>query len=126
MTQDAAEFYEKAGNLEKAAKIYIQVHNFDAAKKLLGKISIPKLHSEYAEAREANGQFEEAVSAYINAQDIDNATRVYLEKLNQPQKASKLVLNTRSAGGADLVAKVRMLSKPQIVRRSVHKISWSV
>lgn len=42
--QDAAELYERGGQEEKAASIYIATRNFAAAQPLLARISAPKLH----------------------------------------------------------------------------------
>ena len=38
-------------------------------------MSSPKLHAQYAKAREADGHFKEAARAYEAAKDYDNAVR---------------------------------------------------
>lgn len=42
---------------------------------LFSKVSSPKLHAQYAKAREADGHFKEAAKAYEAAKDYDNAVR---------------------------------------------------
>ena len=42
---------------------------------LFAKVSSPKLHAQYAKAREADGHFKEAAGAYEAAKDYDNAVR---------------------------------------------------
>ena len=51
--QDAAELYEKAGMLEKAAGIYIQTKAFHMAQPLMGRVVSPKLQLQYAKAKES-------------------------------------------------------------------------
>ena len=64
----------------------------------------------YARAKEADNRFAEAVVAYESARDYDNAVRVYLDHLNDPESAVKIVKNTHSTEGAKLVARYRKLS----------------
>lgn len=42
---------------------------------LLKQVSSPKLHGQYAKAKEADGQYTEAARAYESAKDYDNAVR---------------------------------------------------
>ena len=62
--QDAAEMYEKGGMFEKAASIYIQNKSFALVAPLMAKISSPKLHLQYAKAKEGEGKYQDAVAAY--------------------------------------------------------------
>ncbi len=71
----------------------------------MSKITTPKLHSQYARAKEAEGKFDEAATAYEMARDLDNVVRLALEKLKNPQRAFAVVRTTRSADGAMMVAK---------------------
>ena len=43
--------------------------------------------------------------AYESARDYDNAVRVYLDHLNDPESAVKIVKSTHSTEGAKLVAR---------------------
>lgn len=45
---EAGQMYEKGGNYEKAAMLYIQDMNFDAAGAVLSKVNTPKLFTQYA------------------------------------------------------------------------------
>jgi len=103
--QDAAELYERGGQYEKAASIYIQTKSFSLAQPLMAKISTPKLHVQYARAKEAEGRFEEAAQAFEIAKDLDNVVRLQLMHLNNPQRAFAIVRKARSAEGASLVSK---------------------
>ena len=42
---------------------------------LLNKVSSTKLHAQFAKAKEADGQYQEAARAYENAHDYDSAIR---------------------------------------------------
>ena len=59
----------------------------------------------YARAKESDNRFSEAVQAYESARDYDNAVRVYLDHLNDPESAVKIVKSTHSTEGAKLVAR---------------------
>jgi hypothetical protein len=43
--------YERAGLWEKAAAIYIQIKAFAQAARIMGQVTLPKLHSQYAKVR---------------------------------------------------------------------------
>ena len=57
------------------------------------------------QAKEAEGQYKEAVNAYIASRDVDSAVRVHLEQLNNLEEAVRLVKETRSREGAKMVAR---------------------
>lgn len=42
---------------------------------LLANVSSPKLHSQYAKAKEADGKYKEAAKAYEAAKDYDSVIR---------------------------------------------------
>jgi len=42
---------------------------------MLPHVTAPKIHSQYARAREAEGRYKEAVVAYENAKDWDSVIR---------------------------------------------------
>ena len=42
---------------------------------LLNKVSSTKLHAQFAKAKEADGQYQEAARAYESAHDFDSAIR---------------------------------------------------
>jgi WD repeat-containing protein 19 len=52
MNVDAAALYIRAEEFEKAASLFISDKKFDQAQPLMAKISTPKLHIEYAHAKE--------------------------------------------------------------------------
>merc|ERR550514_671086 len=58
----------------------------------------------YAKAKESQGSYREALSAYERARDYDSVVRLYLNHLNEPQKAFELVRSAQLATGAELVA----------------------
>ena len=97
---DAAELYQKAGQLERAATLYISNKAFALAAPLMTKVATPKLHVLFARAKEAEGRFEEAAASYEAGKDYDNTARLCLKELNAPQKAFALVRRSRSVEGA--------------------------
>lgn len=54
--QDAAMLYEAGGANEKAAELYIRYKSFAQAAPLMSSITTPKLHLQFAEAKEAEVQ----------------------------------------------------------------------
>jgi WD repeat-containing protein 19 len=96
MNADAAALYIRAEEFEKAASIYISDKKFDAAQPLMAKITTPKLHIEYAHAKEDIGDYVEAARSYEKAGDLDNVVRLYLNHLNRPQDAFNIVRENHS------------------------------
>eukprot|EP00442_Polarella_glacialis_P052045 CAMPEP_0115153154 /NCGR_PEP_ID=MMETSP0227-20121206/66564_1 /TAXON_ID=89957 /ORGANISM="Polarella glacialis, Strain CCMP 1383" /LENGTH=1373 /DNA_ID=CAMNT_0002563853 /DNA_START=51 /DNA_END=4172 /DNA_ORIENTATION=- len=101
---EAAQLYEAAGAYDQAASLYILDLNFEAAAPLMNKIHSPKLHLQYAKAKESRGAYREALQAYERARDLDSVVRLSLEQLNEPQKAFQLVRETQLTSGAERVA----------------------
>jgi len=100
---EAAELYVKSGNFEKAALLYISDLNFTAAGQLMSKITTPKIHLQYAKAKESRGQYKEALAAYEVAKDHESMIRLYLHT-DEPQKALSLCRQTQLPTGAEMVA----------------------
>lgn len=50
-------------------------------------------------------RYKEAVLAYENAKQWDNVIRLYLDHLNNPEKAVSIVRETQSLEGAKMVAR---------------------
>jgi WD repeat-containing protein 19 len=101
---EAAQLYEEAGCYDKAAGLYIQNLNFEQAAPLMSKIHTPKLHIQYAKAKETSHSYREASKAYERARDYDSVVRLCLEHLNEPQRAFQLVRDMQLASGAERVA----------------------
>ncbi|KAI4585986.1 hypothetical protein MJG53_020611, partial [Ovis ammon polii x Ovis aries] len=72
---------------------------------LLPHVSSPKIHLQYAKAKEADGRYKEAVVAYENAKQWNSVIRIYLDHLNNPEKAVSIVRETQSLEGAKMVAR---------------------
>ncbi|KAG8453594.1 hypothetical protein GDO86_000286, partial [Hymenochirus boettgeri] len=102
---EAAQLYEKGQYFDKAASVYIRCKNWSKVGELLPHVSSPKIHLQYAKAKEADGKYKEAVVAYENAKDWDNVIRIYLDHLNNPEKAVGIVKDTQSLEGAKMVAR---------------------
>ena len=62
---------------------------------ILPNISSPKIQLQFAKAKEMDGKFKDAVQAYEAARDYDSAVRLYLDKLNDPENAVRIVKQTR-------------------------------
>lgn len=102
---DAAMLFEQAGEFEEAASVYIRTKNYSAAQPLLDKVTAPKLHREFARAKEAEKDYRTALEEYEKGEDGDNVIRIALEHLRQPEKAFALVRSTQTSTGADLAAR---------------------
>ena len=57
----AAQLYEAAGSYDQAASLYILDTNFEAAAPLMAKISTPKLHLQFAKAKESRGAYQDGI-----------------------------------------------------------------
>ncbi|XP_043827945.1 WD repeat-containing protein 19 isoform X1 [Dromiciops gliroides] len=102
---EAAQLYEKGQYYDKAASVYIRCKNWAKVGELLPNVSSPKIHLQYAKAKEADGRYKEAVIAYENAKQWNSVIRIYLDHLNNPEKAVRIVRETQSLDGAKMVAR---------------------
>lgn len=102
---EAAQMFEKAEQYDKAAAIYIKGKNWAKAGELLKQVTTPKLHAQYAKAREADGSYKEAAAAYESARDYLSVIRLNLDHLRNPDEAVRIVKETGSVDGAKMVAK---------------------
>ncbi|XP_051054370.1 WD repeat-containing protein 19 [Phodopus roborovskii] len=102
---EAAQLYEKGQYYDKAASVYIRCKNWAKVGELLPHVSSPKIHLQYAKAKEADGRYKEAVLAYENAKQWNSVIRIYLDHLNNPEKAVSIVRETQSLDGAKMVAR---------------------
>ncbi|TWW59365.1 WD repeat-containing protein 19 [Takifugu flavidus] len=102
---EAAQLYERGQYYEKAASVYIRSKNWVKVGELLPNISSPKMHLQYAKAMQADNKYVEALQAYRSARDWDNAIRVLLDHLNNPEEAVRIVRETQSVEGAKMVAR---------------------
>ncbi|XP_031991730.1 WD repeat-containing protein 19 isoform X1 [Hylobates moloch] len=102
---EAGQLYEKGLYYDKAASVYIRSKNWAKVGDLLPHVSSPKIHLQYAKAKEADGRYKEAVVAYENAKQWQSVIRIYLDHLNNPEKAVNIVRETQSPDGAKMVAR---------------------
>ena len=100
---EAAVLYESAQYYDKAVHLYIKLKNWTKIGGLLPNISSPKIQLQFA--NETDGKYKEAVVAYEAARDFDSAVRLFLDKLNDPENAVRIVKQTRSTEGAKMVAR---------------------
>jgi hypothetical protein len=56
-------------------------------------------------AKEADGEYQDAVKAYEMARDMDSVVRLNLDHLNNPEEAVHVVQETKSIEGAKMVAR---------------------
>ena len=92
---ESAQLYEAGQYYDKAAHLYIKLKNWTKIGALLPNISSPKIQLQFAKAKESDGKFKDAVTAYEAARDYDSAVRLYLDKLNDPENAVRIVKQTR-------------------------------
>ncbi|KAK3101973.1 hypothetical protein FSP39_007745 [Pinctada imbricata] len=102
---EAAMLYEQGGYYDKAASVYIRGKNWAKVGELLSHITSPKIHIQYAKAKEADSRYKEAAEAYKAAKDWDNVIRINLDYLQNPEEAVRIVREIQSIEGAKMVAK---------------------
>jgi WD repeat-containing protein 19 len=102
---EAAMLYEKGEFYDRAASAYIRLKNWEKVGEMLIYVSSPKIRLQYAKAKEADGEYQEAVTAYEMARDMDSVVRLNLEHLNNPEEAVHVVQETKSIEGAKMVAR---------------------
>ncbi|KAI3389401.1 hypothetical protein SNEBB_003676 [Seison nebaliae] len=102
---EAGEIYEKAEAWDKAAECYIHSKNWNGVGQLLNKITSPRIHYLYGEAREREGHYDEAFQAYLHANEDEQAVRIQLDYLNNPEKAGEIVQRKMNTDAARRVAK---------------------
>ncbi|XP_022236739.1 WD repeat-containing protein 19-like, partial [Limulus polyphemus] len=78
---EAAVLYEKGNYYDKAASLYIRLKNWNKVGELLPNVVSPKIHAQYAKAKEADGRYQEAAKAYEDARDYENVIRYKLVKI---------------------------------------------
>lgn len=102
---EAAEMYERADLWDQAAAIYIQLNSWNKVTMLLDKVISPKIHLQYAQAKEKAALYEDAATAYAAAKDYTSVIRIQLEHLNNPHAAVELLEQNPSNEGAQMVAR---------------------
>lgn len=104
---EAAQLFEKGGEVERAVTLYIdRCSNLKAAGRLLPQIKSRNIIGMFASAKETEGDYTEAEKAYTQSEDWDNVVRLKVDKLNDLHGAHEIVRKTRSADAAALVAKI--------------------
>uniref|UniRef100_A0A0N5CG41 TPR_REGION domain-containing protein n=1 Tax=Strongyloides papillosus TaxID=174720 RepID=A0A0N5CG41_STREA len=102
---EAANLYELGNFYDRAAAVSLKTKNYGKVNDLLKHVRSPKIHSQFGKVMENEGKYQNAVEGYLKGHDYDNAVRVYLDHLNDPESAVKLVKESRSIEGAKLVSK---------------------
>lgn len=102
---DAALLYEKAGDFNKSANLYLKVKNSSKVGEMLAKINDREIQIQFARSKENDGKYRDALKAYAKAEDWTNVVRLYLDHLNNPGEAVKIVKETQSVEGAKMIAK---------------------
>lgn len=105
---EAAAMFERADLPERAAAVYIKSKNWTKAGEALKSVANPKLHLQYAKAREADGSYREAAAAYEAAKDWLAVVRINLDHLRNPEAAVAIVKSKGSVEGAKMVARFFM------------------
>ena len=90
---ESAKLFSQVGLYEKAAIIYIRLKLFQSAEDLMDKIKSPKLLSQLAKMKETEGLYQDAEKAYIAANDWENAIRINVKYLDNPDKAREILMN---------------------------------
>ena len=90
---ESAKLFSQIGLYEKAAIIFIRLKLFKSAEDLMDKIKSPKLLSQLAKMKETEGLYQDAEKAYIAASDWENAIRINLKYLENPDRAREILMN---------------------------------
>ena len=90
---EAAKLYTIVGLYEKAAMIYIKMKLFKSAEDLMDKIKSPKLLIQLGKKKEQEKLYQDAEKAYEAAADWENAIRVNVKFLDNPDRAKELLFN---------------------------------
>lgn len=106
---EAARLYELAENWDQACLLYVQLKAWQKVHSILPHVSNSKMHSMYANACEADGNFNDAIESYRNAGDLDSVVRIYIDHLSDPHSAAEIVADTRSVEGSKMLAKLVFL-----------------
>ena len=101
----AGQLFEEAGEFEKAASVYARLKQWNKVGSLLAQVNTPKIHAQYAKAREVDGSFVEAIRAYQQAGDYESIIRINLENLGAVEEAVRVAQESQSHEGAKLVAR---------------------
>uniref|UniRef100_A0A0N4ZGZ8 TPR_REGION domain-containing protein n=1 Tax=Parastrongyloides trichosuri TaxID=131310 RepID=A0A0N4ZGZ8_PARTI len=102
---DASNLFELGNFYDRAAAVSLKAKNYAKVAELLKHVRSPKIQSQFGKVMENEKKYQSAVEAYLNGKDYDNAVRIYLDHLNDPENAVKLVKESRSIEGAKLVSK---------------------
>ncbi|CAG0921516.1 unnamed protein product [Notodromas monacha] len=100
-----------AGNIDSkavkkdCAEILESMKNWPRVGELLPNVTSPRIHLQFAKAKESEGRYKEALAAYDRARDYDSVVRLLLDHLEDPEAAVKVVRDTKSVEGAKMVAK---------------------
>lgn len=101
---EAGALYERGESYDRAAQVYIKNKNWNKVGELLPYVTSSKIHSQYAKAKEADGYYKDAFKAYMKANEFENAIRIQLDHLKNPEEAVKIVREKQSTEGAKMVA----------------------
>ncbi len=85
--------------------MYIRLKNWPRVAEILPNVTSPRIHLQFAKAKESEGRYKEALAAYERARDYDSVVRLLLDHLEDPEGAVRVVRETKSVEGAKMVAK---------------------
>lgn len=102
---EAAVLMERAGSWDRACQLYVQLRAWPKVQAILPKVTSHKLYAVYAQAKESEGNYAEAVRSYTQAGELDQVIRIQIDHMHDPHSASEIVLESRSVEGARMLAK---------------------
>ena len=115
---EAGMLFERGQYFDKAAEIYLQskkhshdsvlilpeAKNYAKVTELLPHIASSKIHTQFAKAKEAEGDYAIALKAYERAKDYDSVVRILLKHLQNLHDAVRVVHEHRNSDGAKMIA----------------------
>ena len=100
----AANLYVLGNRFEKAAGLYMDLGDFQRASDIMGKVTLPRLQTKYGTLCEKEGEYILAVESYKRANDAEGVVRIYLNNLDDPDKAYNFVRESQNLSASLMVA----------------------
>lgn len=101
---EAASLFELSHLFDKAAQLYVDTNAVPNILRIAGKVTSRKLLCRIANVLEREMKFHEALLLYQKAHDHNSMVRLYLDELEESERAFELVRDSKSSSAAFMVA----------------------
>ena len=89
---EAAKLYTQVNLYEKTATIFIKMKLFKSVEDLMDKIKSPKILTQLAKMKEVEKLYNDTEKAYVATSDWENAIRINLKFLDNPDIVSDILM----------------------------------